>query len=126
MDVGGDWIWDRRLILVTVRIEMLPPSRRELVQVLLHWAERVRADPGALAAHVYEDLETGKFLFLESRWRTRPALGAHVCSQSFGSLLGAVEVLAESSEIAVSEVAGEQSMTLRRLRDTLLDECGSI
>ncbi len=118
-------IGDCRLILVTVRIEMQPPSRRELVQVLVHWAERVREDPGALTAHIYEDLETAKFVFLESRWRTRPALGAHLRSSSFGSLLGAVELLAESSEIAVAELGEEPPIPLRRLRDTMRNERGS-
>ncbi len=113
------------MILVTARIEILPGSRRELVQVLLHWAERVREDPGALAAHVYEDLEAGKFVCLESRWRTRPALGAHVQSRNFGILLGAVELLAKSSEIAVAELGEEPSRTIRRLRDTMRDESGS-
>ncbi len=118
----------RRVILVTARIEVPPPSRRELVQVLLHWAESVRRSEGALEAHVYEDLESATVVCLESHWSARPALGAHLGSQSFGSLLGAVELLATGSQVAVAEVAqgqAHQSIALRGLRDSIRVARGS-
>jgi quinol monooxygenase YgiN len=110
------------VIFVTTRIEVPPASRRELLQVLLLSAEGMRREPGALAIHVYEDLESATCLCLESRWSARVALGAHVRSTSFGNLLGAVELLAEGSDVAlveVSEAQENQLITLRALRDTL-------
>ncbi len=110
------------MILVTARIEVPPPSRRELLQVLLQSADGVRRDRQALSAHVYEDLESPTVLCLESSWRSREALAAHMNSQRFGSLLGAVEVLASRTEVAMLEVpeeAARSSLTLRALRDTL-------
>jgi quinol monooxygenase YgiN len=110
------------VILVTARIDVPPSSRRELLQVVLHSAAGVRRDPAALAVHVYEDLESPTVVCMESRWSTRDALGHYLGSPRFGSLLGAVEVLGTASDVAVNEVAEEQthgSITLRVLRDTI-------
>lgn len=111
------------MILVTTRIEVLPPSRRELLQVLLQSASGVRRDPAVLAAFVYEDLESPTVVCLETRWSIREAFAAHLDSQRFGSLLGAVEVLASGTEVVVIETAEDASpsMTLRVLRDTFRD-----
>ncbi len=110
------------MILVTARIEVLPPSRRELLQVLLQSANDSRRDQQALVAHVYEDLESPTVLCLETGWSSREALAAHVNSQCFGSLLGAVEVLASRTEVALIEALEEparRSLTLRAVRDML-------
>lgn len=116
------------MVLVTARVEVSPPSRRELLQVLLHSAQQVRWHPGALSAHVYEDLETATVVCLESRWSTRGELEAHVRSQTFGSLLGAVELLGTRSKVVWVEGAEDRAnptITLRELRDTIREACGS-
>jgi quinol monooxygenase YgiN len=109
------------LILVTARIEAHPAGRRELAQALLDWAVSVRREAGSTAAHVYEDLEAAaSVFFLVSEWETRLALDAHVSSSTFGRMLGAVELLADDSEVTVTEAAGDwvPSTTLRRVRES--------
>jgi quinol monooxygenase YgiN len=108
------------LILVTARIEAHVAQRRELVQALLQWAAAARQEGGTLATDVYEDVAAGNIFCVVSQWASRPALETHLRGAAFGSMLGAIEVLADRSTVSVTEVANqaEASMTLRRLRDS--------
>ena len=106
------------MILVTARIEAQISQRRELAQALLQWVATVRCASGASGVDVYEDIGAGNIFCVMSQWDNRPALDAHLRGSSFGSMLGAVELLAERSTVLVTEATGaeEPSMTLRRLR----------
>jgi quinol monooxygenase YgiN len=107
------------LILVTARIEAHVAQRRELAQALLQWAAAARREGGTLATDVYEDVAAGNIFCVVSQWSSRPALEAHLRGAAFGSMLGAIEVLADRSTVSVTEAADQAgaSMTLRRLRD---------
>jgi quinol monooxygenase YgiN len=108
------------LILVTARIEARTAQRRELAQALLQWAAATRREAGAQVADVYEDVGAANVFCVVSQWATRPAFEAHLRGSAFGSMLGAVELLADQSGVAVTEAtdASEASTTLRRLRDS--------
>jgi len=90
------------MIVLSGRIEAHPAERRELFQALLAWTATTRKDAGVLAAHVYEDLEAPAAFNLVSEWRTPSALDAHLRSDAFGVLLGALKVLARPHRMAVT------------------------
>lgn len=108
------------MILVTARIEAHTAQRRELAQALLQWAAAAKRETGALVADVYEDVGAANIFCMVSQWESRLALEAHLRGSAFGSMLGAVELLADESAVAVTEAAdrGDASTTLRRLRDS--------
>ena len=105
---------------MVARIEAHIAQRRELVQALLQWATAARREGGTLATDVYEDVAAGDVFCVVSQWASRPALDAHLRGQAFGSVLGAIELLADRSTVSVSEAADhtEACITLRRLRDS--------
>lgn len=77
-----------------VRIVAHPPQRRELVHALSRWAEEARSQPELDSCHLYEDLEEPGVYGLVAAWKTEEALEAHLRSEPFGILQGALEVLA--------------------------------
>lgn len=106
------------MVLVTARIEARAPERRELAQALLDWVASARREAGALGAHVYEDMEDAHVFCVVGQWANLPAFKAHVRSPSFGSVLGALELLAGPSRVSITEVADDSPfMTLPKLRE---------
>lgn len=107
------------LVQVTARVEAHAAQRRELAQALLEWAAAAMDEPGVLAAEVYEDVDAANIFCVVSRWAGRAALEAHARGPAFGSMVGAVELLARQSQVAVTEAADERDATLtfRRLRE---------
>lgn len=89
------------MIVLQVRIEAHPPQRRELVHALLRWAEAARSELGIDSCRLYEDLELPGVFGLVAEWETESALEAHLLSESFGVLQGALEVLARPGRFEV-------------------------
>lgn len=96
----------------------------ELLQALLEWAAAARldSDPGGPTVQVYEDVESHSTFALHAEWRSVPALDAHVSSDPFGVLLGALQLLAQSVQISVGgetvEYGSDPLSVIRRLRET--------
>jgi quinol monooxygenase YgiN len=108
------------LILVIARVEAHVAQRRELAQALLQWATAAKSEEGAVEAEVYEDVRAAHTFCLVARWSTRAAFQSHLAGASFGSVTGAVELLAGESAITVSQATDDAcaSTTFRRLRDS--------
>lgn len=83
------------MLVLQVRIEAHPPQRRELVHALLRWAEAARCGPELESCRLYEDLEEPGVFGVAARWNSEMALEAHLRSESFAVLQGALEVLAQ-------------------------------
>jgi quinol monooxygenase YgiN len=108
--------------VLSARAVAHPSGRRELLQALLDWAATVRHSPGALAANVFEDVETPGVFGLVGEWESTPALEAHLRADAFGVLLGALELLAKPARLTVARAADEYGTdalpAIRRLRES--------
>jgi quinol monooxygenase YgiN len=103
---------------LSVHVVATPPSRRELVQALVGWAEAVRHAPGVRQASVSEDVELEAAFELRAEWDTEEALEEHLRSDVFGVLVGAAEVLSLSVRVSVARVADEYGMdVIKKRRD---------
>jgi quinol monooxygenase YgiN len=101
---------------LSVHVVATPPSRRELVQALVGWAEAVRHAPGVVQASVSEDVEAEAAFDLRAEWDTEAALEAHLGSDVFGVLVGAAEVLSLSVRVSVARVADEYGLDVIKKR----------
>jgi quinol monooxygenase YgiN len=90
------------MIMLSGRIVAKTTERRELVQALLDWAATTRRDPELATAYVYEDVEIPAVFGLVTEWKTAVALDAHLRSDSFGVLLGALKVLARPHNFVIT------------------------
>lgn len=96
------------MIMLSARIVAYPAERRELSQALLVWAAAARQETDVVAAHVYEDLEAPAVFSLATEWRSAAALDAHMRSDAFGILLGALKVLAGPHQMTVTRPDDDQ------------------
>ena len=108
-------------IVLWARVVAHPSARRELQQALLEWAVAVRHSTGALVSNVYEDAEAPAVFGLVGEWESPSALEAHLRSDAFGVLLGALELLAQPVRLTVAREADEYGKdalpAIRRLRE---------
>jgi len=106
--------------LLSARAIALPSARRELLQALLDWTTAARKDPGVRYANVYEDVEVSGAFGLLVAWKSATVLEVHVRSDSFGALLGALQLLAQSTQLSVTLGSGDEGTDamaqIRRLR----------
>jgi hypothetical protein len=91
------------------------------LQALLEWAAAARRQTDLRSANVYEDAEAPATFGLSVECEGETALEAHVRSDSFGVLLGALQLLAQSSRLTVTRATGADGgdalPTIRRLRE---------
>jgi quinol monooxygenase YgiN len=109
-------------IVLSARVVAHPSARRELLQALLDWAAMARHSTGALVSNVYEDAEASAVFGLVAEWESTSALEAHLRSDAFGVLLGALELLARPARLTVARAADEYGTdalpAIRRLRES--------
>jgi quinol monooxygenase YgiN len=110
-------------VLLSARVVPKNSARTELLQALLEWAEAAGRDPGSgvPAVHVYEDVENHSTFSLQGEWDSPAALDAHVRSDPFGALLGAMQMLTQSVHLSVGgetvEYGSDPLPVIRRLRE---------
>jgi quinol monooxygenase YgiN len=109
-------------VLLSARVVAQTSARRELLQALLEWAVAARRETGLRTSNVYEDVEAPAAFGLTAQWENSGALDAHIRSDPFGVLLGALELLAQSARVTVTRATGDDGTdalpTIRRLRET--------
>jgi len=109
-------------IVLSARVGAHPSARRELLQALLDWAATARHSTGALVSNVYEDAEASAVFGLVAEWESPSALEAHLRSDAFGVVLGALELLAKPARLTVARAADEYGKdalpAIRRLRES--------
>ena len=87
--------------MLTARIVARPAERREFSQALLVWLRAARQDAALQFGDVYEDLEVPATFGLVTAWQTAAALDAHLRSDAFGVLQGALRVLARPQRMTI-------------------------
>jgi quinol monooxygenase YgiN len=88
------------MVVMTGRIQAKPGGRRELAQALLEWAAAARGAEGP-DTRLYEDLEGTHAFCIVSEWPDLGSLERHARGQSFGGLVGAIELLAMQAVITM-------------------------
>jgi len=108
--------------VLTARVTARPSERRELAQALLTWAAAARREAGAVMSNVYEDVEAPAVFGLVAEWKSREDLEAHLRSEGFSVLMGALELLGDPSRLAITRMdddsADDTLRTIRKQRET--------
>jgi quinol monooxygenase YgiN len=107
------------MIIGTTRI-LPPPDRREaVIEVLRSVQGLVRAQPGCLAFDVFDEPGAEPSVVLFERWADDEALQAHLRSESYRRILGAVELSGGQPDIRFEHVSSVGGLDLvERARDT--------
>ena len=110
------------MIVGTIRILSPPDRRAEVREVLRGIQGPVRAQPGCASCNVYEEEGPEKAVVLIERWETEVAFEAHLRSEAYRRILGAVELSSSPPEICfdhVSQTEGIERIERSRLRDSI-------
>ncbi len=70
------------------------------------------AQPGCAACRIYEEQGDERAVVLVERWETQAALDAHLRSEAYRRILGAVELSGGPPDIRFEHVAASEGMDL--------------
>jgi quinol monooxygenase YgiN len=100
------------VIIGTLRI-LPPPNRRvDVLEILRSIQGPVTTQGGCTGCHIYEEDGPEAGIVLVERWATEAALEAHLRSEHFRLLLGALELSASPPDIRFDHVSNSEGIEL--------------
>jgi quinol monooxygenase YgiN len=100
------------MIVGTLRILPAPDRRAEILEVLRAIQGPVGAQPGCVACHIYEEQGPEPAVVLVERWESQAALEAHLRSETYRRILGAVELSGGPPDVCFDFVSSSEGMEL--------------
>jgi quinol monooxygenase YgiN len=86
------------MILVTIRMKVLPEKRLELSQTIALLVTSIMMEKGCQRVDFFQSVDDENQLFLLEEWNTQENLTAHLKSEQFKILRGAMNLLKEPCE----------------------------
>jgi quinol monooxygenase YgiN len=100
------------MIVATLRILPRPERRGDVLEILRSIPGPVLTQPGCGACRIYEELGPENAVVLVERWGSAAAFEAHVRSEAFRRVLGAVEHSGHEPEIHFDHVSASEGIEL--------------
>jgi len=100
------------MIVGTLRILPAPDRRAEVLEVFRAIQGPVLAQPGCTACHIYEEQGPEPAVVLVERWESQAALEAHIRSETYRRILGAIELSGGPPEVSFDYVSATDGMEL--------------
>jgi len=100
------------MIVGTLRILPAPDRRAEILEVFRAIQGPVLAQPGCIGCHIYEEQGPEPAVVLVERWESQSALEAHLRSESYRRILGAVELSGAPPDVRFEFVSATEGMEL--------------
>jgi quinol monooxygenase YgiN len=100
------------MIVGTLTILPAPHRRAEVLEVLRSVQGPVLAQPGCAACRIYEEQGPEETIVLVERWESQAALEAHLRSESYRRILGAIELSGGPPEVCFDYVSASEGMEL--------------
>jgi len=100
------------MIIGTLRIQPSPHRRGDVLEVLRSVQGPVQAQPGCRAFHIYEEQEPEAAVVLVERWESQATLEAHLRSEAYRRILGAIELSGGPPEVSFDFISASEGMEL--------------
>jgi quinol monooxygenase YgiN len=100
------------MIVGTLKILPAPDRRADILKIFRTVQGPVLAQPGCAACHIYEEQDPEHAVVLVERWETQAALEAHLRSEAYRHILGAIELSGGPPEICFDYVSASEGMEL--------------
>ncbi|GJQ47732.1 hypothetical protein KsCSTR_11920 [Candidatus Kuenenia stuttgartiensis] len=98
------------MILLSIRMNVLSEKRLELSQTIASLSGFIRMEKGCESCDFYQSIEDENRLFLLEEWDTRKNLMAHLKSERFKVIRGAMCLLREPYEMMFHAVFHPKGM----------------
>jgi len=100
------------VIVGTLRIRPAPHRHAEVLEIFQAIQGPVLAQPGCVACHIYEEPGPAQAIVLVERWESQAALEAHLRSEAYRQILGAIELSGGPPEVCFDSVSATDGMDL--------------
>jgi quinol monooxygenase YgiN len=100
------------MIVGTLRILPAPQRRAEVLEVFRAIQGPALAQPGCAACHIYEEQGAEPAIVLVEMWESQAALEAHLRSETYRRVLGAIELSGGPPEVRFDHVSATEGMEL--------------
>jgi quinol monooxygenase YgiN len=100
------------MIVGTLRVVPAPARRAEVLELFRAVQGPVLSRPGCVDCHVYEEQGPEQAVVLVERWDSREALEAHLRSDGYRRILGAIELSVAPPDVRFETVAVTEGMDL--------------
>jgi quinol monooxygenase YgiN len=104
-------VW-RGVIVGTLRIQPAPERRADVLEVFRTIQGPVKAQPGCLSCHIYEEQDPQQAIVLVERWESEEALQTHIRSHAYRRVLEAIELSGAPPEVRFDYVTASEGMEL--------------
>lgn len=88
------------MVLLKIAVEIKPQKRTEFLQAMQSLVLAAPPEPGCLERVVYQRLDDENAYCCLEVWDSREKMTAHLRTDRFKALLGAVQVLGEMKELS--------------------------
>jgi quinol monooxygenase YgiN len=93
------------MLTFTIIADINFETQREFIQTTEIVMKKIRKEKGCISCHLVKDTENEKVFLLMEEWKTREDLFRHVCSDCFGALSGALQLLSNKTETKIYNVS---------------------
>jgi quinol monooxygenase YgiN len=100
------------VIVGTIRVLPPPHRRAEVLEIFEAIQGPIVSQPGCVACHVYEEPLPARAIVLVERWQSQAALEAHLRSELYRRILGAIELSGGPPEVCFDYVTATEGMDL--------------
>jgi quinol monooxygenase YgiN len=98
------------MIIGTVRILPAPDRRADVLELLRLVQRRLQYQNGCTACHIYQEDDTESTIVFVEQWIGDEALEAHLRSDSYKRVLGAIELSAKPPVISFERVSATEGI----------------
>jgi len=107
----------RDILKLTIEVRARNGKYQELFQTLEALIPMIWEEKNCLDCHIYRDMEDEDVLSLSFHWKSLPDLERYMQSHSAGALLGAIDMLAETSKVCFEPNSPMEGLdSIKRMR----------
>jgi quinol monooxygenase YgiN len=110
---------DEPMVDTTIKMSVPDEKRVEVLQTIKTLLAPIRNEPGCKGCYFCVDAEDEHIIIFRQEWQTNEDLAAHLKSEHFSILLGAMKLLSIEPEIrfdTIASTAGAEAITRARTR----------
>jgi quinol monooxygenase YgiN len=100
------------MIAFTIMADINLENQREFIQTSELVMKKTREEKGCVSCHLVRDTEDQKLFLLMAEWKTRKDLLRYICSDGFGALSGALDLLSNRVETKVHSISSTQGIEM--------------
>lgn len=100
------------MIFVTLKMNVRPERRSDLLETMRGMLEPVRVERGCLSYCLYEDVEDRNTFILVEEWKTQDDLERHIRTDSQRRILALMDLLSKQPDLQFNTVSHTSGMEL--------------